>query len=141
MPVNDSTASERYRNPLVERYASAEMSRIFSDGYKFRMWRRLWLALAETERELGLDIPEAALRAMRAHLDDFDLDRAAEHERRLRHDVMAHVHAYGLAAPAARARPGTDRGAGQPLTAPEVRPATSTFPYTSRARLAVCSPA
>jgi adenylosuccinate lyase len=103
MSPNDSPAAERYRNPLVERYASSEMSRIFSDGYKFRTWRRLWLALAETERELGLDIPEAALRAMRAHLDDFDLDRAAEHERRLRHDVMAHVHHFGEQAPEARA--------------------------------------
>ena len=95
-------AEERYRNPLVERYASAEMSRIFSDAHKFRTWRRLWLALAETQRELGLDIPDAALDAMRAHLDDIDLARAAEHERRLRHDVMAHVHHFGEQAPAAR---------------------------------------
>jgi adenylosuccinate lyase len=69
---------ETYRNPLVERYASAEMSRIFSDSYKFRTWRKLWLALAEIERDLGLDIPAAALDAMRANLETIDLARAAE---------------------------------------------------------------
>lgn len=91
-----------YRNPLIERYASAEMSRIFSPAFKFGMWRRLWLALAEAEQALGLEIPDAALEEMRRHLDDIDLDRAAEHERRLRHDVMAHVHHFGEVAPAAR---------------------------------------
>src|SRR5690606_2537472 len=96
-------APESYQNPLVERYASREMSRIFSPAYKFSTWRRLWLALAEAQHELGLEIPESALRAMRERLDVIDLDRAAELERRLRHDVMAHVHHFGEVAPEARA--------------------------------------
>ena len=91
-----------YRNPLTERYASPEMSRIFSPAFKFGTWRRLWLALAEAERDLGLEIPDEAITQMREHLDDIDLDAAAEHERRLRHDVMAHVHHFGDRAPAAR---------------------------------------
>ncbi|HET9983576.1 MAG TPA: adenylosuccinate lyase [Longimicrobiales bacterium] len=93
---------ETYQNPLTGRYASAEMSRIFSPAFKFPTWRRLWLALAEAERELGLPIPAEAIEAMRAHLDDVDLGRAAELEKRFRHDVMAHVHLFGEAAPAAR---------------------------------------
>lgn len=92
-----------YRNPLVERYASAAMSGIFSEAWKFGTWRRLWLALAESQMELGIEIAPAALAAMRAHLDDIDLVRAAELERRFRHDVMAHVHLFGEAAPEARA--------------------------------------
>lgn len=96
-------ASDRYSNPLTERYASPEMSRIFSAQFKFGTWRRLWLALAEAERELGLPIPPEAIEAIRAHLDDFDLKRAAELERELRHDVMAHVHHLGEQAPEARA--------------------------------------
>jgi adenylosuccinate lyase len=99
----DGSPNDTYRNPLVERYASAEMSRIFSDAVKFRTWRRLWLALAEAERELGIDIPDVALDQMREHLDDIDLRRAAHLERELRHDVMAHVHHFGEVAPAARA--------------------------------------
>lgn len=95
------TTDATYSNPLTERYASAEMSAVFSPAYKFRTWRRLWLALAESQRELGLDIPDAALTDMRAHLDDVDLARAAELERRFRHDVMAHVHLFGEVAPAA----------------------------------------
>ncbi len=95
--------TDRYSNPLTERYASEEMSRIFSPAFKFGTWRRLWLALAETERELGLPIPDAAVDAIRAHLDDFDLARAAELEQQLRHDVMAHVHHLGEQAPEARA--------------------------------------
>jgi adenylosuccinate lyase len=92
-----------YRNPLVERYASREMSGVFSPGFKFRTWRRLWLALAEAEQELGIEIPDAALTAMRAQLDNIDLRRAAELEKKLRHDVMAHVHHFGEVAPAAKA--------------------------------------
>ncbi|MBI4545109.1 MAG: adenylosuccinate lyase [Gemmatimonadetes bacterium] len=91
-----------YRDPLLERYASPEMSRIFSPAYKFGTWRRLWLALAEAQYELGLPIPQPALEQMRAHLDDLDLERAAQLERRLRHDVMAHIHLFAQAAPAAR---------------------------------------
>lgn len=94
--------SERYSNPLTERYASKEMSRIFSPAFKFGTWRRLWLALAESERELGLPVGDDAVEALRQHLDDFDLDRAAELERELRHDVMAHVHHLGEQAPEAR---------------------------------------
>src|SRR5215207_1147433 len=96
-------AIDRYSNPLTERYASPEMSYIFSAKFKFGTWRRLWLALAEAERELGLPIPDAAVEAIRAHLDDFDLKRAAQLERDLRHDVMAHVHHLGEQAPEARA--------------------------------------
>ncbi|HEV3048771.1 MAG TPA: adenylosuccinate lyase [Longimicrobium sp.] len=96
-------AIDRYSNPLTERYASAEMSYIFSPKFKFGTWRRLWLALAEAERELGLPIPDEAVAAIRAHLDDFDLKRASELERQLRHDVMAHVHHLGEQAPEARA--------------------------------------
>ncbi len=91
-----------YRNPLTERYASPEMSRIFSPAFKFGTWRRLWLALAEAEQALGVEIPDAAIVEMREHLDDIDLDAAAEHEKRLRHDVMAHVYHFGEVAPKAR---------------------------------------
>jgi adenylosuccinate lyase len=95
-------SADRYSNPLTERYASDEMSRVFSPAYKFGMWRRLWLALAEAQQELGLPIPDAALRQLREHLDDVDLARAAALERELRHDVMAHVHHLGEQAPEAR---------------------------------------
>jgi adenylosuccinate lyase len=91
-----------YQNPLIERYASDEMSRIFSAATKFSTWRRLWLALAEAEHELGLPVSEEALQQMRAHLDDIDVKRAAELENRFRHDVMAHVHLFGEVAPAAK---------------------------------------
>ncbi|MBP5210053.1 MAG: adenylosuccinate lyase [Clostridia bacterium] len=90
-----------YRSPLADRYASREMQRIFSPDRKFGTWRRLWLALAESERELGLPITEAQTDEMRRHLDDIDYDRAAEYERRLRHDVMAHIRTYADACPAA----------------------------------------
>jgi adenylosuccinate lyase len=79
------------------------MSRIFSPAFKFTTWRRLWIALAESEKELGLPIPDEAIASMREHLEEIDLDRAAELERRLRHDVMAHVHHFGEVAPEARA--------------------------------------
>ena len=94
--------SDRYVNPLTERYASDEMSAIFSPARKFVTWRRLWLALAESERELGIEVSDEALAQMRAHLDDVDLGRADALERELRHDVMAHVHAFAEQAPAAR---------------------------------------
>ncbi|MBA4158814.1 MAG: adenylosuccinate lyase [Gemmatimonadetes bacterium] len=95
-------SADRYSNPLTERYASREMSRIFSPSFKFGTWRRLWLALAEAQRELGLPVPESAIAAIRQHLDDVDLTRVAELERELRHDVMAHVHHLGEQAPEAR---------------------------------------
>jgi adenylosuccinate lyase len=95
-------AEQSYRNPLVERYASPEMSYLFSPSYKFTAWRRLWLALAEAQAELGLPIPAEAVSQMRDRLEIIDLRRAEELERRLRHDVMAHVHHFGEVAPAAR---------------------------------------
>ena len=94
--------SDRWSSPLVDRYASVAMATLLSDDHKFRTWRRLWLALAEVQAELGLDIREAQLDELRAHLDDVDLDAAARYEARLRHDVMAHVHAWGDQAPLAR---------------------------------------
>jgi adenylosuccinate lyase len=78
------------------------MQTLWGERHRIGLWRRLWLALAEAERELGLDIPEQAIAQMRAHLDDVDLDLAARYERRFRHDVMAHIHAFGEQAPAAR---------------------------------------
>ena len=94
---------DRYRSPLGTRYASPEMQRLWGEPHRIGLWRRVWLALAESERELGLAIPEAAITEMRAHLDDADLGKAAEYEKRFRHDVMAHVHTFGEQAPAARA--------------------------------------
>ena len=92
----------RYASPLAERYASREMLANWSARTRHGLWRRLWLALAEAQRELGAEIPEEALRQMRAHLDEIDFDAAAAYERRFRHDVMAHIHAFGDVAPAAR---------------------------------------
>ncbi|MBA4070506.1 MAG: adenylosuccinate lyase [Gemmatimonas sp.] len=91
-----------WSSPLAERYASAAMLRLWSPASRYGLWRRLWLALAESERDLGVDIPEAALTEMRAHLDDIDFAAVAGYEKRFRHDVMAHVHAFGDVAPAAR---------------------------------------
>jgi adenylosuccinate lyase len=93
--------AESYANPLTERYASAEMARLFSARFKFETWRRLWLWLAEEEKLLGLPISEEALAQMRANLERIDFEAAAREEERLRHDVMAHVRVFGLAAPAA----------------------------------------
>ncbi len=89
-------------SPLSTRYASPAMQALWGERRRIGLWRRLWLALMEAEKELGLDIPTAALIELRAHLDDADLDKAAEYERRLRHDVMAHIHHLGDQAPAAR---------------------------------------
>ena len=91
-----------YENPLTDRYASRAMSELWGAQRKFSTWRRLWLALAESERQLGLPITDAQIDEMRAHLDDIDFDVADRHERRLRHDVMAHVHAFGDQCPQAR---------------------------------------
>jgi adenylosuccinate lyase len=93
---------ERYENPLISRYASAEMADLWGDQRKFGTWRRLWVMLAEAEQELGLPITSEQLAQMRAHLDDIDFDAAAKHEKRLRHDVMAHVTTFGECCPAAR---------------------------------------
>lgn len=92
----------RWQSPLSGRYASRTMLELWGEPYRIGRWRRVWLALAEAERELGVAIPDAALDEIRAHLDDADLANAAAHEQRLRHDVMAHVHAFGDQAPAAR---------------------------------------
>jgi adenylosuccinate lyase len=91
-----------YLSPLGQRYASPTMQALWGERRRIGLWRRLWLALMEAQRELGFDIPERALIELRAHLDDADLERAAEHEKRLRHDVMAHIHHLGEQAPAAR---------------------------------------
>jgi len=90
-------------NPLVGRYASAEMSHLFSPRFKHGTWRRIWIALAEAEQELGVEIPPAAIAEMKKHEAEIDFDRAAQLEKELRHDVMAHVHAFGEAAPKAKA--------------------------------------
>jgi adenylosuccinate lyase len=96
-----NTPRDRYENPLLGRYASAEMSRIFSPDFKFRTWRRLWIALAEVERELGLPIREDQLDELRATADDINYAEAEARERVTRHDVMSHVHAWGLQCPGA----------------------------------------
>ena len=95
-------SDDRWRSPLGSRYASPAMQTLWGEPHRIGLWRRLWLALAEAERELGLDIPDQAIAQMRAHLDDADLSAAARYERRFRHDVMAHIHALGDQAPAAR---------------------------------------
>jgi len=95
--------ADRYESPLASRNASPEMQAVWSPRKKFTTWRRLWLALAEAEAELGLPITPAQLAELRAHQDDIDFAAAAVYEKKLRHDVMAHVHALGDQAPAARA--------------------------------------
>ncbi len=92
---------DHYQNPLVARYASDEMSRLWGDQRKFSTWRRLWLALAESEQELGLDISDEQLAEMREHLDDIDFEVAAHHEKIRRHDVMAHVETFREVCPTA----------------------------------------
>ncbi len=91
-----------YSNPLITRYASAEMAAIWSDQTRHATWRRLWVVLAEAQRELGLDISAGQIDEMNKAVDDVDFDKAAEYERQLRHDVMAHVHAFGDQCPSAR---------------------------------------
>ena len=90
-----------YENPLNTRYASREMQENFGDRKRFRLWRKLWIALAESEMELGLPITQAQIDDMKAHADDIDYARADNYEKQFRHDVMAHVHAFGDAAPSA----------------------------------------
>lgn len=94
--------TDRYQSPLSERYASKEMQYIFSPDKKFRTWRRLWIALAETEKELGLDrITDEQIEELKAHQDDINYEVAKERERVVRHDVMSHVYAYGVQCPKA----------------------------------------
>ncbi len=93
---------ETYENPLITRYASREMATLWGDQRKFSTWRRLWVALAEAEAELGLPVTAAQIAELRAHTDDINFEAAQQYERKLRHDVMAHVHAYGDLCPVAR---------------------------------------
>ncbi len=93
---------DSYKNPLEERYSSEEMLYVFSPEHKFRTWRQLWISLAEIEKDLGLDISEEQIKDLKDHADDIDFAKAAEYEKKFRHDVMAHVHTYGDAAPLAK---------------------------------------
>ena len=95
-------STDRYTSPLSERYASKEMQYIFSPEMKFRTWRRLWIALAETEKELGLDITQEQIDELKAHKDDINFEVAKEREKLVRHDVMSHVYAYGVQCPKAK---------------------------------------
>jgi len=93
---------ETYSSPLGSRYASRTMLELWSPRTRYRLWRRLWFTLAEAERELGVEIPPDALDQMQEHLDDIDFDAVTAYERRFRHDVIAHIHAFGDVAPAAK---------------------------------------
>ena len=95
-------STDRYTSPLSERYASKEMQHIFSQDMKFRTWRRLWIALAETEKELGLNITQEQIDELKAHADDINYDVAKAREKEVRHDVMSHVYAYGVQCPKAK---------------------------------------
>ncbi len=94
--------TDSYISPLSERYASKEMQHLFSQDKKFRTWRRLWVALAETEKELGLDITDEQIEELKSHLDDINYDVAKAREKEVRHDVMSHVYAYGVQCPKAK---------------------------------------
>lgn len=93
---------DRYESPLSRRYASKEMQEIFSQDRKFRTWRRLWIALAESERELGLPVTQEQIDELKAHADDINYDVAEAREKIVRHDVMSHVYAYGQQCPKAK---------------------------------------
>ena len=93
---------DRYQSPLSERYASREMQYIFSPDKKFRTWRKLWIALAEAEHELGLNITREQIEELKAHQDDINYDVAKQREKEVRHDVMSHVYAYGVQCPKAK---------------------------------------
>jgi adenylosuccinate lyase len=99
MPQEDM---KNYQNPLIERYASREMSFIFSPHFKFTTWRKLWIALAECQKNLGLPITDLQINEMKAHIDDIDYAMAKQFESRTRHDVMAHIKTFGEVCPAAR---------------------------------------
>ena len=92
---------DKYESPLSSRYASKEMLSLFSQRTRIKTWRRLWTELARAEHMLGLPITAAQVAALEAHIDDIDFDLAARREKEVRHDVMAHVYAYGAAAPEA----------------------------------------
>lgn len=99
---NKTMSQDRYVSPLSERYASKEMQFVFSPDMKFRTWRRLWIALAETEKELGLPITDEQIEELKAHADDINYEVAREREKVVRHDVMSHVYAYGQQCPKAK---------------------------------------
>lgn len=92
----------KYVSPLSERYASKEMQYIFSPDKKFKTWRKLWIALAETERELGLSITQEQIDELKAHAEEINYEVAIAREKEVRHDVMSHVYAYGVQCPAAK---------------------------------------
>jgi adenylosuccinate lyase len=102
MPPENADSHSRYESPLVSRNASEAMVRLWSPQVKFSTWRKIWLAIAESQQALGLGITDEQIRQMRDHVEDIDFARAADYERRLRHDVMAHIHTFGDAAPAAK---------------------------------------
>ena len=93
---------DQFESPLIKRYASKEMSFIFSPQYKFQTWRRLWIYLAESEMELGLPITQEQVDELKAHEKDINFEVAEEEEKRRRHDVMSHVYAYGVQCPKAK---------------------------------------
>ena len=95
-------STDRYQSPLSERYASKEMQYIFSPDKKFRTWRKLWIALAETEKELGLPITQEQIDELKAHAEDINYEVARAREKEVRHDVMSHVYAYGVQCPKAK---------------------------------------
>lgn len=95
-------STDRYVSPLSERYASREMQYIFSPDMKFRTWRKLWIALAETEKELGLPITQEQIDELKVHAEDINYEVAKEREKQVRHDVMSHVYAYGVQCPKAK---------------------------------------
>ena len=95
------TDRSRYSSPFAGRWASEEMIALFSEDEKFRTWRKLWIALAESERTLGLLITEEQIDELKAHADDINYDDAVRFEKEIRHDVMAHIKAYGLQCPQA----------------------------------------
>src|SRR5438132_12496483 len=99
---NPNVKRDSASNPLAERYASREMSYLFSPDYKFRTWRRLWIALAQAEQELGLPITDAQIAELKAHANDINYEDAERRERDIRNDVMSHIYAYVLQAPSAK---------------------------------------
>ncbi len=94
--------NDRYVSPLSERYASKEMQYLFSPDMKFKTWRKLWIALAETEKELGLSITDEQIAELKEHAEDINYDVAKAREKEVRHDVMSHVYAYGVQCPKAK---------------------------------------
>lgn len=94
--------TDTYNSPFNARYASKEMQYIYSPDFKFKTWRKLWIALAEAEHELGLNVTQAQIDELKAHAEDINYDVAREREKLVRHDVMSHVYAYGVQCPTAK---------------------------------------